>query len=148
MGWQADIARLPDDRARVEYLCEELRRRDAEGCALFSAVQGAFGLSPAEARIVTRLVRSLGIAVPYDLLIDAMEPGEETGNPHGSLHVLLCSARRKMRGSPMQIETVHGYGLRLNGPDTLFGPHLSASGSNAPTAPGAGSKQEKQNVCR
>ncbi|MGS4948071.1 helix-turn-helix domain-containing protein [Meridianimarinicoccus sp. RP-17] len=138
MGWQADIARLPDDRARVEYLCEELRRRDAEGCALFSAVQGAFGLSPAEARIVTRLVRSLGNAVPYDLLIDAMEPQEDTEKEKRSFDAHVCKARRKMRGSPMQIETVHGYGLRLIGPDTLFGPHLSASGSNAPTAPDAG----------
>lgn len=138
MTWQSDIAALPSDRERVEYLTEELRRRDTEGCDLYAAARAAFGLSPSEARIVVRLALSLGNAVPYDLLIDAMQPRDDTENPAGSLHVFLASIRRKMCRSPITIETLHGYGLLMNGPDDLFGPQLSASASTAPTATDAG----------
>lgn len=145
MTWQADIARLPDDRSRVEYLSEELLRRDAEADALAMQFRCTFGLSPAEARIAARLMRSLGQVVPYEILIDAMNPADDTENPRRTLSVHVHRIRQKLRVDPLKIVTVHGDGLMMNGPDDMFGPNLSASGSEAPTAPDAGTNERKQN---
>lgn len=146
MTWESDIAALPNDRERVEYLIEELRRRDAEGCALYSSVRAAFGLSPSEARIVVRLARSRGNAVPYDLLLDSISPREGTQNAMRSLHVFLVGIRRKLRNSSATIKTVHAYGVRMDDPDNLFESQRSASDNNAPTGSDAGTTTGEQNA--
>lgn len=142
MDWRSCLDTLPDDRSRAEFLEEVLRQRDeadADG-SLGRFVEMSF--TPTEARIVARLVRAKGAAVPYSLLICAMKPRDDAEEPRSSLGVHVCHIRRKLRRTPVRIETMHGYGLRLNGPVETLGSTLSAPGPAAPTAPGAGASPE------
>lgn len=144
LSWRRDIAALSDNLSKVEYLTEALRQRDAEGSTVVSTLRLTFGLSPAEARVIARLARSLGNAVPYDLIIEAMGSKEKTEDPKRCLSVFLCNARKKMARSKIEIATVHGYGLCMNDPNDCLGSILSASKFKAPTALGAGSQYKQR----
>lgn len=135
--WESYVLALPSDRERVEYLAEEMRRRDRSFDGLAEEFRQEFGMTPQQSRICARLMQSLGHVVPYEFLIVAMH-SEDSIDPRNQLGVQLFTIRSKLQGSRIWIDTDHGVGLRMMCAGPLFRSPKVRAGSIAPTGPSAG----------